>query len=176
MSIQAVISELNRIKSAGLIADYAIGGAVAAQAYIESSATVDIDVFIAIQDSGGPLIANLGPIWNDLVAHGAKEEGEYLVIGDWPVQLLPHNISPLYEDAVQHARTEQIGNQEARIMGPESLAAIALATGRSKDFVRLEEFIRRKKVDMSVLKELIERFGLRAQWKSFEMKFLANNV
>jgi hypothetical protein len=176
MAITDVISELNRIQQLGLIADYAIGGAVAAQAYIESSATVDIDVFIVIQDSGGPLISNLGPIWTDLVSHGAKEEGEYLVIGGWPVQLLPHNISPLYQQAVEHARTVKIDTLDARIMGPEYLAAIALATGRAKDFVRVEEFVRRGKVDMSLLKGLIERFGLRAQWKSFELRFLTPNA
>ncbi|MHB1094741.1 MAG: hypothetical protein ACYC3F_01040 [Gemmatimonadaceae bacterium] len=171
MPIQDVISELNRIRSAGLIADYAVGGAIAAQAYIETSSTSDIDVFVAVSGPAAQSLAPLGPIWADLTARGAKVDGLYLVIGDWPVQFLVPG-TPLYDDAVTNARTKDFGGQIGRIMGPEHLAAIALATGRNKDYVRIEEFIRRGKVDSAVLAQLIERFGLQAEWKTFEARFL----
>lgn len=174
MAIEEVVSELNRIKSAGLIADYAIGGAVAAQAYIETASTEDVDVFIILGPAAHPL-APLTPIWADLVAHGAKEHDEYLVIGGWPVQLLPPG-TPLYDDAIARAHIQVVGGQELRIMGPEHLAAIALALGRNKDYVRVEEFIRRGKIDRAVFQDLIERFGLRQQWNTFKTRFGIGNA
>ena len=174
MPIPDVISELNRIRSAGLIADYAIGGAVAAQAYIETSATADVDVFVVFSGKAAQSLAPLVHLWADLIAHGAREEAEYLVIGDWPVQFLPPG-TPLYDDAIRNARTSDFGGQVARIMGPEHLAAIALATGRGKDYTRVEEFIRRGKVDMPALMALIEQHGLQAKWKIFETRYLTSN-
>jgi hypothetical protein len=175
MAIQDVVAELNRIQAAGLIADYAIGGAIAAQAYIETSATVDVDVFVVFGGDTANSLAPLVHIWADLIAHGAKEEGEYLVIGGWPVQFLPPG-TPLYDDAIRNARTRDFGGKEGRIMGPEHLAAIALATGRAKDYTRIEEFIRRGKVDMAVLMQLIEQNGLQATWKTFETRYLPSNA
>lgn len=172
MAIQDVISELNRIESAGLIAAYAIGGAIAAQAYIETSSTSDVDVFVVFAGEGAQSLAPLGPIWADLIAHGAKAEGEYLVIGDWPVQFLPPG-TPLYDDAIKNAQPKDFGGVEGRIMSAEYLAAIALATRRAKDYVRVDEFIRRGKVSRDVLMKLIAQFGLEAEWKSFETRFLA---
>lgn len=97
------------------------------------------------------------------------------MIGGWPVQLLPPG-TPLYDDAILNARTKMFGGQEGRIMGPDHLAAIALATGRGKDYVRVEEFIKRNKIDMDVFLQLVERFGLQEQWKTFEMRFLTPNA
>jgi hypothetical protein len=174
MAIQHVIAELNRIQAAGLISDYAIGGAIAAQAYIETSATVDVDVFVVFGDDTANSLAPLVNIWADLVAHGAKEEGEYLVIGDWPVLFLPPGTS-LYDDAIRNARTRDFGGQPGRIMGPEYLAAIALATGRAKDYARVEEFIKRGRIDTAALMQLVERYGLHAQWKTFESRYLSSN-
>ena len=175
MAIQNVISELNRIQSAGLIADYAIGGAVAAQAYIETSATADVDVFVLFAGDAAQSLAPLGNIWADMIAHGAKVEGEHLVIADWPVQFLPPG-TPLYDDAIRKARTKDFGGQVARIMGPEHLAAIALATGRGKDYTRVEEFIRRGRVDMAALMQLIEQHGLQVKWNTFETRYLTSNA
>lgn len=175
MPIQDVIAELNHVQSAGLIESYAIGGAVAAGAYIEVSSTVDVDVFVVFAPGSAHPLAPLGPVWAYLTARGAREEGGHLVIGGWPVQLLPPG-TPLYDDAILNARTREFGQHEGRIMGPEHLAAIALATGRSKDIVRVEEFIKRNKIDMSVFLLLVERFGLQSQWKTFQTRFLTPNA
>jgi hypothetical protein len=61
-------------------------------------------------------------------------------------------------------------------MGPEHLTAIALATGRAKDYTRVEEFIRRGKVDMAALMHLIDEYGLQAKWKTFELRYLTPNA
>ena len=68
MSISKVISELNRLVAHGLVAKYAIGGAVAAQAYIETSSTEDIDAFVIVAGDEAKCLAPLGAIWSDLVA------------------------------------------------------------------------------------------------------------
>lgn len=173
--IQDVISELNRIKTAGLISDYAIGGAVAAQAYIETSSTEDIDVFVVLGGTGAHPLNPLAPIWADLVAHGAKVDGMYLVIGGWPVQLLPDG-TPIYDDAINAAVDKDFGGVVGRIMRPEFLAGLALFAGRNKDYLRVEEFIRREKVDVKALMLLVERYGLQSSWKTFETKFLGSNA
>lgn len=173
MAIQDVVSELNRIKAAGLIADYAVGGAIAAQAYIETSSTEDVDVFVVVSEPAASSLDSLNTVWPDLIAHGAKQlPGGYLEIGGWPVQLL-HFGQPLYDDAIANAQTNDFGgNQVGRIMRPVHLAAIALATGRVKDYGRVDEFIRQNKVSRADLEALVERFGLRERWNTFRSKFL----
>ena len=175
MPIQQVIFELNRIQAAGLISAYAIGGAVAAQAYIETASTVDVDVFVAFGKNATSSLAPLADIWADLVSHGAKADDGYLVIGDWPVQFLPPG-TPLYDDAISNARTKDFGGEMGRITGPEHFAAIALATGRDKDYPRVAEFISTGNVDLPTLMALIERFGLTDRWKVFQTRFPATNA
>lgn len=175
MPIQDVISELNRIQSIGLISSYAIGGGIAIQEYIEISWTEDIDVFVVVAGaSSGPLVA-IGPIWADLVAHGAQEDHLYLVIGGWKMQVLTSS-TPLQDEAVLHARMKDFGGQTGRIMGPEHLAAIALHTGRVKDYTRMVEFIGRGKLDMAVFMQLVDKYGLQAKWDTFQTRYLAPNV
>lgn len=173
MAIHDVISELNRIQSEGLISAYAIGGAVAAQAYIEASDTEDVDVFVVI---AGDEDASLNPhakVSANLIQHGAKWSGPYLLIGGWPVQLLPP-ASKLYEDAITTARAKDFGNQiVGRILGPEHLATIALATGRSKDYIRVDEFIKRGKVDLPALMAMIDQYGLKERWDTFRKLFIS---
>lgn len=171
MAIQDVISELNRIQAAGLVEAYAIGGAIAAQVYIETSTTEDVDVFVVFTGESANSLAPLGPIWADLIAHGAAPEGEHLVVGGWPVQLLPPG-TPLYDEAILDAQMNDFGGVQGRTMRPEYLAAIAIATGRNKDYVRVDEFIRRRKIDMAEFMKLIEKHGLQGKWKTFERRFL----
>lgn len=175
MDIQEVISELNRIQAAGLISAYAIGGAVAAQAYLEPAATMDVDVFVVFAADADTSVAPLTDIWADLVAHGAKVENLYLVIGGWPVQLLP-SASPLLRDAILNARPKPFGSQLGMILGPEHLAAIAIETGRNKDLARVEEFITRRQVDMQTLTSLVQRFGLTTQWQKFAKRYLGSDA
>jgi hypothetical protein len=175
MPIKDAISELNRVRDAGLIQDYAIGGAVAAIAYIEAMSTEDVDVFAIFADSGASFLAPLGPVWHDLVAHGAKVDGEYLVIGGWPVQLLPSG-GPLYDEAIASAVIHDFDGVSGNIMPARHLAAIAIQTARGKDYQRVDEFIRADQVSIEELKELVERFGLRSSWETFLLRYPQNHV
>jgi hypothetical protein len=175
MAIQEVISELNRIQEGGLISAYAIGGAVAAQAYIETSSTEDVDVFVVFGRGASHPLDPLAPIWGDLIKHGAKPDGLYLVIGGWPVQFLQGE-SPLYDDAIKNALSKDFGTQKAMIMSPVYLATIALATGREKDYPRVAEFIKAGKVDVGRLSALVEPYGLSERWNTFKTRFPSANV
>ena len=174
MSIQEVISELNRIQSEGLISAYAVGGAVAAVAYIETGSTEDIDVFVIFAGEQAKTLAPLILVWANLQLHGAIPQGERLVIGDWPVQFLPPG-TPLYDEAIAGSQFLDFGGVEGRIMTAVHLAAIALATGRSKDYARVDEFIRRGKIDMDELMTLIARHGLDERWKTFQLRYPSQN-
>jgi hypothetical protein len=121
MPIEEVVSELNRLHAEGTIAEYAIGGAVAAQAYIAPMSTEDIDVFVIFAGAEASTLAPLQPLYTDLIPRGAKVNGPYLEIGGWPVQFLPA-ADPLYESAIAEARSIPFGDQSARVMGPEHLA------------------------------------------------------
>jgi hypothetical protein len=170
VSISKVISELNRLVADGLVAKYAIGGAVAAQAYIETSSTEDIDAFVIVAGDEARSLAPLGPIWSDLVGNGAKQDGQYLVIGDWPLQLLI-NDEQLYVEAIEGARPVDFDGQTAYVMSPEHLAAIALKTGRSKDYQRVAEFISQGSTTVEQVTELVGRFDLHDAWKKYLTRF-----
>jgi hypothetical protein len=153
-----------------LIADYAIGGAVAAQAYIETSSTEDVDVFAVLTGDRANSLAPLQDIWADLVANGAKQDGLYLIIGGWPVQLLPPG-NQLYAEAIEKGRLMDFGGQWGKVMAPEYLTAIALQTGRSKDYQRVSEFIRQQVVSVDTIQSLVDRFGLSQPWATFLTRF-----
>jgi len=57
-------------------------------------------------------------------------------------------------------------------MSPEHLVAIALSTGRSKDHIRILQFIEQDAVDGKRLRSILERHGLTSKWLLFERKYL----
>ena len=95
--MKATLAVMNRMEADGVIGRYAIGGAVAATFYLEPSATLDIDVFVAFKDGPGRSLLTLGPIYDYLTAHGCQTKGEYVIVEGWQVQFLPPHprISPL---------------------------------------------------------------------------------
>src|SRR5436305_13130932 len=100
--IEEVIHTLNQMKADGVIANYAIGGAVGATFYLEPVSTLDVDIFIEVQATPSSAIISLDPIFSYLREHGCKMEGEYIIISGWPVQFLPAS-GPLLEDALDNA-------------------------------------------------------------------------
>ncbi len=103
MSIKQVFAELEALRTAGIVEDYALGGAVGAVRYVEPAATQDIDVFVVFRSDSVASLAPLGPVYDFLVSRGARVEGEHLIIGDWPVQLLPA-AGQLLEEAMRDGR------------------------------------------------------------------------
>jgi hypothetical protein len=55
----------------------------------------------------------------------------------------------------------------ARCLRAEHVVAVAIKLGRLKDLARVQAFLEREAVDMSPLKDVLERHDLRANWLSF---------
>src|SRR5438128_9086274 len=117
----------------GVIGEYAIGGAVGALYYLQTASTVDIDVFVI-------LLLDLSPIYDYLRGKGFRPKNEAVVIGDWPVQFLPP-ADALEEEALTQSIDAQVEEITTRVMTAEHLVAIALKTGRTKDYARIEDFL-----------------------------------
>jgi hypothetical protein len=170
MKIREALIAINDLQSARVIDRYAIGGAVGATFYLEPVATVDIDIFVSFRTEPGQLITSVAPIHDYLTRRGARVEGAYLVIGDWPVQFLPAAGS-LVEEALAEARDIDVDGVPTRVFTAEHLAAIALQTGRAKDKTRLLQFIEAKALDDERLTELLTRHGLLDRWRTFQEQF-----
>src|SRR6266481_3564222 len=123
MKIEEVIRTVNQMKADGVIANYAIGGAVGATFYLEPVSTLDVDVFIAFKPQPESIIVSPVPIFDYLKKFGCKMEGEYIVVSGWPVQFLPASGSFL-EEALVTALEVDVEAEPARVLTAEYLAAI----------------------------------------------------
>ena len=150
--MEEVIRVLNQLLAEGLILDYAIGGGIATLFYTLPFTTVDIDVFAVVQSQTE--LIDLSPIYARLRALGYREDGQYVRIGEFPVQLLVPP-SPLEEEAVREADMRDIGATKARVFRPEYLAAIYLSVYRPKDRVRIEALLRSRSMNHDNLRKLI---------------------
>jgi len=174
MNIKDTIATINQMQVDGVIGKYAIGGAVGATFYLEPSATFDIDVFVSIQNLPGSSLLSVVPIYNYLTARGHKLEKEYIIIAGWPVQFLPPN-NALVEEALAQAVETQVEGVRTWVMTAEHLAAIALQTGRAKDFARILQFIESSAVNANKLDPILTRHGLVEKWENFGYQFLRKN-
>jgi hypothetical protein len=163
------LSEINALHTAGLIGHWAIGGAMGATFYLEPVSTYDLDIFVMFE--GSPLILSLAPIYDFLKSRGHAADGDTIMVHGWPVQFLPAE-SALLREAVEQAREVDFEGVPARVMLAEHLMAIALQTGRGKDFARLLTFVESQVADDVKLHGLLQRHGLSAAWKRFEQNYL----
>jgi len=170
VGVKETLELINRMQADGVIGKYAIGGAVAATIYLEPAATFDVDVFVTLPTTKGSLLVSLGPIYEYAKARGYRIEREHIVIGDWPVQFLSAD-DDLLHDAVADAVEVNVEGVRTWVMPAEHLVAIALRTGRSKDHLRILQFIEQDAVDRDRLNQLLDRHGLTARWREFEAKY-----
>ena len=171
MNIKEVIKAINQMQEDGVIERYAIGGAVGATFYLEPVATLDVDIFVAFRSGPGDLLISPRPISDYLKARGGTVEGEYIVVGGWPVQFLPPT-GPLAEEALAEAVEVDVEGTPARVFTAEHLAALALQTGRAKDKARLLQFVEAGALDADRFQAILERHGLVDAWQRFERQFL----
>jgi hypothetical protein len=150
---------------------YAIGGAVGATFYLEPVATLDVDIFISFQAQPWSLLISPEPVFKYLTELGARIEGEYLIIADWPVQFLPPT-GPLVEEALAEAVEMEVEDVRTRVFTAEHLAAVALQTGRPKDKARLLQFIESGTLSTERFQNILERHSLAGSWRKFEQQFL----
>ena len=155
----------------GVIDKYAIGGAVGATFYLEPAATADVDIFVVLPTAPGSSLLSLGPIYEYLTARGCALDGERIVIGDWPVQFLPAS-NALEQEALAQAVEADVDGVPTWVLKAEHLVAIALQTGRAKDYLRIAQFREQDAVSNDTLNPILTRHGLLHKWKLFERKYL----
>ena len=156
--MKAALNALNHLVAEGLVENYAIGGAIGASFYLPAMQTEDIDVFVFLPAASGPLFT-LTPIYDSLIALGGKVEREYVRFGEWPVQILT-DANPLIAEAIREAIEVDYEGIATRVFTPQHLCAIALQTGRSKDYARVILFLEENEVDQDALSAVADRFGL----------------
>jgi len=80
----------------------------------------------------------------------------------------------LVEEALAQAVETEVEDVRTRVMTAEHLTAIALQTGRAKDFARILQFIESGTLDADKLDAILQQYGLIAKWEEFGDKFKGN--
>src|SRR5438552_4490021 len=150
-----VLRAANELVSAGLIKDYALGGALAAIYYTEPFTTYDADIIFVATDT----TAGMPAIYSHLQSKGWRVEREHLLIKDFPVRFLA--ASGLTEEAVREAKALQFEGVPAKVFRPEYVIAIAANVGRQKDFARIEQLMSQTKIDNAWLDDILRRYNLK---------------
>ena len=152
-----VLRAANGLVKAGLIQDYAIGGALAAIHYVEPFATYDADIFFIPTDPG--LTTGIPAIYTHLKSLGWQVSGEHLMVKGFPVQFLA--AQGLTEEAVREAQNITFEGVPAKVFRAEHIVAIAASVGRKKDLARIEQMQQQAEVDPNRLQAILERYKLK---------------
>jgi len=151
-----VLRAANDLVAAGLIEDYALGGAMAAIYYVEPFSTYDADIIFVANDKG--LTAGIPAIYRHLQERGWRVEREHLLVHGFPVQFLA--AAGLTQEAVREARTIKFEGVPAKVYRPEHIIAIAASVGRHKDLARIEQMFEQAEIDQTLLDEILQRYNL----------------
>jgi hypothetical protein len=156
--MKAALQALNQLVADGVVGGYAIGGAIGASFYIQAMQTEDVDAFVFLPVSASGLLT-LSPVYEALKAYGGMPEREYVRFGEWPLQILT-DANPLLAEAIREANSVEFDGVPTHVFRPEHLCAVAIQTGRSKDFLRLSMFLEQGRVDRDVLWAILTNHGL----------------
>ncbi len=156
--MREALQALNYLVTRGEIGAYAIGGAVGASFYIEAVQTEDLDAFVFLPHPTFGLVT-LTPIYEALSRLGGVIDREYVRFGSWPLQILT-DATPLLKEAIETAMEVEFAGVPTRVFRPEHLCAVALQTGRTKDFLRVSMFLEQDAVDRGALQVVVRRYGL----------------
>jgi hypothetical protein len=155
--LAAVLRAANGLVAAGLLKDYALGGALAAINYVEPFATYDADIFFIPADKG--LTAGIPAIYAHLRSQGWEVEGEHLLVGGFPIRFFPAH--GLTKEAVREAERIEFEGVPARIFRAEYVIAIAASVGCPKDKARIEQMLQQADLDTTRLESLLQRHNLK---------------
>jgi predicted nucleotidyltransferase len=151
-----VLRAANELVSAGLIEEYALGGALAAIYYVEPFTTYDADIFFVAKDK--TLSAGIPAIYSHLQSKGWRVEHEHLLVNDFPVQFLA--ASGLTEEAVRDAKQIEYEGVPAKVFRPEYVIAIAASVGRHKDLARIDQMLEQAEIERTLLDDILARYNL----------------
>ncbi len=162
--MEKTLEIINRMEAEGRIGRYAIGGAIASIFYVEPFATFDLDIFFAVDLSGG--LVMMTPVYDYLAAAGYEAKGEAINIEGWPVQFIP-TYNPLAAEAVEQAVGIKFKGTPTRVLSAEHLVAIMVQTGREKDYARAARFLEEGVINVERLTDILSRHGLADKWHEF---------
>jgi hypothetical protein len=152
-----VLRAANGLVAAGLIEDWALGGALAAIYYVEPFTTYDADIFFIPTDKG--LTAGMPAIYAHLQDQGWQVEREHLMVRGFPAQFLAAN--GLTEEAVREAERIEFEGVPAKVFRAEHIVAIAASVGRQKDKARIEQLLQQAGLDKTKLENILRRHKLK---------------
>ena len=161
--MREVLEALNALTFKGVLKNYAIGGAIGASFYISAVQTEDIDAFVLIAGTA-PLLVSLESVYAALQQEGGVVEGAHVRFSEWPLQILTDSNS-LVREAIEQAFSVTFADVPTRVFRAEHLLAIALQTGRRKDYLRAAMFLDSGTIDRSLLLNLIDRYSLQEQYE-----------
>lgn len=168
--IAKMISVINRMMTAGIIKNYALGGATAVIFYTEPIATEDVDIFVHLKVGSNPFM-EFQPIFDYLKDNGYEMKGEHFYVEGFPVQFLPTG-TDLLDEAVTEANEFQLAEEViVRVMTPEHLVAVMLNTERLKDYLRIGVFLEHKVVNSDELQSVLAKHNLTEKWQANINKF-----
>ena len=169
--LKTTLEMINQMQADGVIGKFAIGGAVGATFYLEPLATADVDVFVMLPLSPGGSLISVAPLYEYLIARGCRMEGERIIVGEWPVQFLPPH-GELEQEALAESVETEVEGIRTWVLTAEHLIAVALETGRAKDYARIIHFLEQDAVDRDKLNRILIQHGLISKWEKFTRKFL----
>jgi hypothetical protein len=161
--LRKVMEIIEKMIENHVIDAYALGGATAANIYIQSFNTRDFDFFVHLAGEVH-MLDPLRSIIDYLKPLGYTPDGVEFDIAGQPVQFIPIP-NELTEEAVRNADTVDLGGIEMKVLSPEYLVAVMLQTHRPNDLARARIFLDQKRVDLDKLEILIDRSNLTSQWE-----------
>jgi hypothetical protein len=170
--MEKTLKIINQMRRKKVIADYAIGGAVAAIFYIEPLLTHDLDIFIFLPQSSTGLIT-LSPIYEFAKSKGYQTSHEHIIIAGVPVQFIPA-YNPLIEEAITDAQNIKYKKVKTKVLKIEHLLAIMLQTDRPKDRTRIAHLMGEAKINMKDFLAILKRHNLINKWQTFQRRFYGN--
>jgi hypothetical protein len=159
-NFESALQAIERLKTDGVVAEYAVGGAMALVFWAEPIATFDLDVFVSLRSDG--LLVSLAAVYEWAREHGYPEEAEHILIAGIPVQVIPAP-DALSEEAIAHAAELDYEGQPVRVIRPEFLIAMYLQPGArsAKRLERVAGLLESADVDHELLESLLRRYNLK---------------
>jgi hypothetical protein len=147
------------LKRDGVVADYAVGGAMALIFWSEPVPTFDLDVFVLLPTRG--VLVSLAPVYQWARERGYAQADEHLLVAGVPVQVIPAP-NALAEEAIAHAADLAYEGHPVRVIRPEYLIAMYLepSARTRKRMERVATLLDEGNLDRPLLDDLLQRYRL----------------
>lgn len=161
---------INEMKTAGLIKDYAIGGAIGALRWVEPFFTRDLDIFVILakKPKEKDLIV-MTPLYEYLKEKGCLWKGQWLVIDGVPVDFFPAD--SLEKEAIANAEETEYEGVKTKIITPEFLIALFLRASRDKDIRKTEMLLKQAQINRKKLDRILRKYKLSGKFVRFKRKY-----